>query len=282
MHRRLTRAGQAPEHDPCRGRAAHDHGGPVHPDEEHGGLGKRLYLTDAGQRVLLAARDVIERLQGLTTELAELQGLENGRLNLSIITTAKYFVPRLLGEFCRRHPAIEVALEVLNRDQCLARLQQNLDDLYIMGQPPAELDVEAVPFMPNPLVVIAPAGHALEHSKNISPPQLADEHFIMREAGSGTRLTTEKFFAEHRVPLKTRMTLGSNEAVKQAVAGGLGLAVLSQHTLSLDQHSGALSILDVEGFPLIRQWYAIYPRGKHLSIVSQRFLQHLRLAGETS
>jgi DNA-binding transcriptional LysR family regulator len=127
----------------------------------HEQIGRRLYLTEAGRRVAAAARDVLQRLDELGTELAELQGLERGSLKLAIITTAKYFVPRLLGEFCRRHPGIEVALEVSNRDQCLARLRQNLDDLTIMGQVPEGLGVEAIPFMDNPLVVIAPADHPL-------------------------------------------------------------------------------------------------------------------------
>ena len=245
----------------------------------HEQIGKRLYLTEAGKCVELAARDVLERLEGLSTELAEMQGLEKGVLKLSIITTAKYFVPRLLGDFCRSHPGIEVALEVLNRDQCLARLNQNLDDLYIMGQPPDNLDVVAEPFTDNPLVVVAPKGHPLEKKKNIPPGDLAEESFIMREQGSGTRLTTEQFFASHKVQLKTRMTLGSNEAVKQAVAGGLGLAVLSQHALTLDHSSGAFTILDVKGFPIMRHWYAIYPKGKHVSTVTQKYLQYLKSEG---
>lgn len=245
----------------------------------HEKIGKQLYLTEAGHRVEQAARDVLERLTDLSTELAELQGLERGSLKLSIITTAKYFVPRLLGEFCRQHPGIEVALEVLNRDQCLARLKQNLDDLYIMGQVSDSLDVTAVPFMENPLVVIAPTGHPLADKKSIPPNKLADEAFIMREQGSGTRLAAERFFESKNVSIKTRMTLGSNEAVKQAVAGGLGLAVISQHTLSLDATSGAFAVLNVKGFPLLRQWYAVYPKGKRLSTVTEAFLQYLATKG---
>lgn len=246
----------------------------------HEQVGRRLYLTEAGRLVEKAARDVLERMDGLATELAELQGMERGSLKLSIITTAKYFVPRLLGEFCRRHPGIEVSLEVLNRDQCLTRLNSNLDDLYIMGQAPDTLDVIAVPFMENPLVVIAPAGHPLARERNISPTRLAKEPFIMREQGSGTRLAAERFFEQHKVKLKTRMTLGSNEAVKQAVAGGLGLAVLSRHTLGLDGASGAYVVLDVKGFPLLRQWYAVYPKGKRISTVTEAFMQYLVSEGE--
>lgn len=248
----------------------------------HEQVGRRIYLTEAGQKVSVAARDVLQRLDELGDELVELQGLERGHLRISIITTAKYFVPRLLGEFCRQHPGIEVELEVLNRDQCLSRLNQNLDDLYIMGQTPEGLEVVSVPFMPNPLIVIAPAAHPLAGKKKITPERLVNEPFIMREQGSGTRLAAERFFSQHSLKIKTRMTLGSNEAVKQAVAGGLGLAVLSQHTLSLDESSGAFAILDVKGFPLLRQWYAIYPKGKRLSIVTEAFLQHLLAEGKGS
>jgi DNA-binding transcriptional LysR family regulator len=245
----------------------------------HEQIGRKIYLTDAGRRVEAAARDILERLQGLTSELVELQGMEAGSLRISIITTAKYFVPRFLGEFCRQHPGIDVSLDVSNRDQCLARLSQNLDDLYIMGQAPEDLDVTAVPFMENRLVVIAPAEHPLANKHNIDPKQLAEEWFIMREQGSGTRLTTEQFFKQHKITIKTRMTLGSNEAVKQAVAGGLGLAVLSQHTLTLDESSGAFAILNVKGFPLLRKWYAIYPKGKVTTTITKAFLDHLIVEG---
>jgi len=238
-------------------------------------VGKRLFLTDTGRLVEAAARDVFDRLDRLAMELAETQGLERGCLKLSIITTAKYFVPRFLGDFCKRHPSIEVALEVNNRDRILERLSQNLDDLYIMGQVPDNLSVVALPFMKNPLVVVAPADHPLAKEKDIDPARLAGEPFIVREQGSGTRLAAERFFSLHHVRLSARMTLGSNEAVKQAVAGGLGLAVLSQHTLTLDAASGAFAVLDVQGFPLVRQWYAVYPEGKHVSPVTRAFLEYI-------
>lgn len=245
----------------------------------HEQIGKRLYLTETGRRVDAACRDVLSRLEALAMELAEAQGLERGSLRLSIITTAKYFVPRLLGDFCKRHPGIDVALEVVNRDRILERLKENLDDLYIMGQAPEQLAVMALPFMENPLVVVAPADHPLASKRKIDPKRLAVEPFIAREPGSGTRLAAERFFEKQDVHLKVRMTLGSNEAVKQAVAGGLGLAVLSRHTLTLDVASGVFAILDVRGFPLIRQWFAVYPKGKQLSVVAQAFLAHLGVEG---
>ena len=238
-------------------------------------VGKKIHLTETGRLVHEACRDILSRLERLSDEINESQGLERGHLRLSIITTAKYFVPRLLGNFYRQHPGIEVSLEVLNRDQILDRLSQNLDDLYIMGQPPEHMEVVSIPFMKNPLVVIAAADHVLAGKKNIDPVRLSSEPFIVREKGSGTRLAVEDFFRKHDVNINVRMTLGSNEAIKQAVAGGLGVAVVSEHTLSLDQESGVFAVLDVKGFPLLRKWYAVYPAGKHLSTVTRAFLNYI-------
>ena len=242
----------------------------------HEQIGKRLFLTEAGRLVETASLEILDRLERLATELAETQGLERGHLRVSIITTAKYFVPRLLGDFCKQHPGIEVALEVCNRDQILERLTRNLDDLYIMGRPPGNLDLVALPFMENPLVVVAPADHPLAGTHDIDPGDLTDDFFILRERGSGTRQAAEEFFADSGVRLRIRMTLGSNEAVKQAVAGGLGVAVLSRHTLALDESSGAFAVLDVRGFPLVRQWHAIYPQGRHLTSATRAFLERMR------
>ncbi|WP_295581746.1 LysR family transcriptional regulator [uncultured Lamprocystis sp.] len=245
----------------------------------HEQIGKRLFLTEAGRLVDAASRDILSRLAQLATDLAETQGLERGCLRVSMVSTAKYLVPRLLGEFCRVHPGIEVALEVINRDEILDRLVRNQDDLYIMGRVPEGLSVVVQTFMDNPLVMLAPADHPLAGLRAVDPARLEGENFILREQGSGTRLAAEDFFASHRLRPRVRMTLGSNEAVKQSVAGGLGLAVLSEHTLALDVASGAFAILDVQGFPLLRHWYAVYPMGKQLSTVSRTFLEHLAAAG---
>ena len=197
-------------------------------------------------------------------------------MRVAAVTTTKYFMPRLLGPFCAQYPGIDIALEVVNRDRLLERLLRNQDDLYVMGVPPENLDIECEPFMENPLVILAPASHPRAHSKNLSFADIADEPFIVRERGSGTRLTVERAFQERNLPLKIKMELGSNEAIKQAVAGGLGLALLSQSTLSLDVSQKEVAVLDVEGFPIKRSWYVVRPRGKQLSVVAHAFLDFLR------
>jgi DNA-binding transcriptional LysR family regulator len=242
-------------------------------------LGKRIHLTDAGHALLITCREISERLENFEMTVSDMKGLKKGRLRLAVVTTAKYFAPRLLGPFCQQYPGIEVALKVTNRERVLERLQENLDDLYITGQPPQELDVECRPFLENPLVVLAPHGHPLSGRKNIPLKRLAQEPFLMREPGSGTRQALERLLEAHRLKVNIRMELGSNEAIKQAIAGGLGVSVLSRHTLALDAATRQITILDVEHFPIRRQWYVSWPRGKQLSVVARTFLDHLERAG---
>ena len=238
-------------------------------------VGKRLYLTQAGQEVLTVCQDISEKLSQLEMTLANLKGLKQGNLRLAALTTAKYFVPRLLGPFRHRYPGIDVFLQITNRQRVLERLSENLDDLYILGQPPENLDVNVHRFLENPLVAIAPYNHPLAQEKNISLERLAKEPFIMREPGSGTRMAVERFFKENKLALKVEMEIGSNEAIKQAIVGGLGVSVLSRHVLALEGTKGLLTILDVEGFPIQRHWYVVYPASKQLSVVANTFLEYL-------
>jgi DNA-binding transcriptional LysR family regulator len=165
-----------------------------------------------------------------------------------------------------------LALHITNQEGVLARLAKNQDDLYFTGKPPSNLDINLRPILKNPSVVVAPSSHPLAREANIPIAKLATEQFIFREMGSGTRSVTEQFFAENRISVEVIMELSSNEAIKQAIAGGLGISVLSQHCLALENQKGLISILNVEGFPIQRHWYAIYPAGKQLSVAAQTFL----------
>lgn len=243
-------------------------------------IGKRIHLTDAGKDLCTLCREVFDSLERFEMNIADRKGLKQGRLRLAVITTAKYFAPRVLGAFCQRYPGIEVSLKVTNRERVLERMTQNLDDLYILGQPPESLDAHSQSFMENPLVVLAPSGHPLVGRKRISLKRIAEEPFLMRETGSGTRIATQRLFDEHKIKLNMRMDLGSNEAIKQAIVGGLGLAVLSRHCLALEGDTGPLRVLDVQGFPIKRHWYLVYPEGKQLSIAAQAFYSYLLHEGK--
>ncbi len=238
-------------------------------------LGKRIYSTAAGQELYAACRELFERLARFEMTVADMKGLKQGQLRLAVVTTAKYFAPRLLGPFCQRYPGIEVALKVTNRELILERLAENLDDLYILGQPPEELATESRVFLENPLVVLAPGHHPLVGQRAISLARIAAEPWLMREEGSGTRMALERLFREHGLAPGVRMELGSNEAIKQAIVGGLGISALSRHTIALEAATGQLAVLDVEGFPIRRAWYVVRLAGKQLSVVAQAFLDHL-------
>ncbi len=239
-------------------------------------IGKKVFLTEAGEQLYATCADWLETWGSFEQSIADLKGIKQGRLRVAAVTTTKYFMPRLLGPFCAQYPGIDIALEVVNRDRLLERLLRNQDDLYVMGVPPENLDIECEPFMENPLVILAPATHPMAHLNNLSFTDIANEPFIVRERGSGTRLTVERAFQERNLLLKIKMELGSNEAIKQAVAGGLGLALLSQSTLGLDASQKEVAVLDVEGFPIKRSWYVVRPRGKQLSVVANAFLDFLR------
>ena len=238
-------------------------------------IGKRLYLTAAGQELLATCQDIFERLDNFEMKVADLKGTKQGRLRLSAITTAKYFIPRLLGPFCQQYPGIDVSLKVINHEQITKRMMENEDDLYILSQPSEEVDLYTEPFLDNPLVVLAPHNHPLADQSNIPIEKLNGESFIMREQGSGTRTAVQNLFAKHKVSVKVKLELGSNEAIKQAIAGGLGISVLSRHTLISAENNREITVLDVQHFPIKRRWYVAYLSNKQLSVIAQTFIEYL-------
>jgi DNA-binding transcriptional LysR family regulator len=241
-------------------------------------VGKRLFLTDAGRELFSTCQEIFGKLEQLEMSIANLKGMKQGRLRLAVITTAKYFLPRLLGPFCQKYPGVDISLTVTNHERVIERLGNNQDDLYVMSQLPENLDIVAHPFLDNPLVVIGPKTHPLAKEKNISLKRLAEETFIMREPGSGTRRAFQKLLDDQGLSVRVRLELGSNEAIKQAIAGGLGLAVLSSHTIAHDGSMGELMAFDVEGFPIPRKWYVVHLSGKQLSVVASTFLDYLQVA----
>jgi DNA-binding transcriptional LysR family regulator len=243
-------------------------------------ISKRLYLTAPGEALVKAARSMVEEWSAYEHQIAEMKGLTRGQLRIAVVSTAKYFIPRMLGAFCKQHPEIEIALEVLNRDGVVQRLRENRDDCYIMSMPPNNLELESRAFMKNPLVVIAPTAHRFASKKRVRLKELEDERFIFRERGSGTRLRCDAFFAERQFNPTVRLELGSNEAIKQAVEGGLGLSVISQHALRENFANKSLVVLNVEGFPIHSNWFTITLKGKRLSPPALAFLEYLNSHAE--
>lgn len=236
-------------------------------------VGRNVKPTEAGMEMYEACRNIFQVMANLEMKISDLKGMKRGRLRLGAITTAKYFAPEVLGEFSALYPGIDVALKVTNRDRIIERMRANEDDLYIMGQAPSdEMEMVSFPIAPNPLVVMAPRDHPLVGEKNIPLERIVEEPFILREPGSGIRDAILRNFDEKNLRPKVKMELGSNEAIKHAIVGGLGLSVLSLHTLTLEGTEGPVAILDVEGFPIMRLWYLVYPKAKELSLVSRAFV----------
>lgn len=235
-------------------------------------LGKRIHLTEAGEVMHGYAAKIAEQLAEAQQALDEIKGVEGGRLRVTVATTVNYFASRLLSTFCQRYPRVQVHLDITNRQTLLRRLDANETDIVLMGQPPEEIDVISQPFMDNPLVVIASPQHTFARKKKkITLAELEQETFLLREPGSGTRTAMHRFFAEHDLKPSSSVEMTSNEAIKQSVEAGLGLGIVSRHTVELELEVGRLTLLNVEAFPIMRRWFVVHRKGKRLSAVAETF-----------
>ena len=228
-------------------------------------IGKRVFLTAAGETLLVHARQILQSLKEADEALLALKGLKGGRIAVAVTSTAEYFAPGLLAEFGKRHDGVGIRLLIENRDTVIRLLAGNEVDLAIMGRPTAIPDALSVAFAPHPLVLVAAADHPLASTETLPLEDLAGETLIVREAGSGTRSAMEEFFLERAVKPRFGMEMASNEAIKQAVVAGLGISFISQHTLGLELTAGRLAVLKVEGTPVVRHWHLVRHKNKHLT-----------------
>ena len=240
-------------------------------------VGKRIYLTDAGQRLYTGCHDVFRVLSAVEETLNGMRAVETGHLRLAVSSAGKYFAPRMLGAFVQRYPGIDVSLETHNCRALLDRLANNQDDLYIFAAPPARDGVVTQALLPNPLVVFARDDHLLAGARQITFERIAQEPFLMREPGSGTRLLATKLFERHGLSPRIRLELSTDEAIKEAILAGLGVAIMSRFTLGLDPEPSRLICLNVDGFPLENHWYFAYPVGKQLSATARAFMDFSRV-----
>lgn len=239
-------------------------------------LGRGVRLTRAGEALQETVKEISASWQSFESRLAELRGLLKGRLKLAAVTTAEYFVPDLLGPFGALHPGIDIELAVENRDRVMARLHQQADDLAVMMLPPDDLPLQSLPFLDNPLTVIAPRGHPLTARQTpVQLHELADERWLMREQGSGTRWVTEQHFVSRGFRPRIAMSLGSNEALKHAVGAGFGIAVISR--LAIEHQPDAPWVaLPVEGFPVTRPWLLVWRTDAPLAAPARQFVSYLQ------
>jgi len=240
-------------------------------------VGRRVFLTDAGQRLYAGCHDVFRALSALEETLNGMRAVESGHLRLAVCSTGKYFAPRMLGAFLHRYPGVAASLEIHNRQTLIDRLADNVDDLYVFASPLDREDVVTQALLPNPLVVFARDDHPLAKARRIPFERIAEEPFLMRELGSGTRLLATRLFEQRGLTPRIRMELGTDEAIKEGILAGLGVAIMSRFTLGLEPEPTRLICLDVEGFPLENHWHFAYPVGKQLSPTARAFMDFARL-----
>lgn len=238
-------------------------------------ISKKIYLTALGSEFAKTAREMTGRWEAFEQHATQIKGLTKGRLRVAVVSTAKYFIPKLLGSFCSKYPEVDISLEILNRDGVIKRVEDNSDDLYVMSRPPVHIDLEDQILMPNPLCMIAYKNHPLASKKNLRLQDLKHERFILRELGSGTRMSVDIHFKQKKFTPSLLLELGNNEAIKKAVASHLGVAVISIHALDQFDYDNEISVLRLQDFPINSQWHLVYLKGKQLSPIAKAFHEHV-------
>ena len=242
-------------------------------------IGRKTHLTRAGEELYLYSQKIFSVIDETLEIIEALRSPYYGRLSVGADTTVgSYVIPGLLGKFRQIYPEVEISLEVLNRASLVEALMSNRVDMAVMGTVPADLPVEIEPFAFNELVLVAAPAHRLAGHKGVPIEELGREHFLLRESGSGTRAALERALQEADIPLQVSMQVGNNSAIKQGVAAGLGIALISRVALDMELETRRLIILDVEGFPIVRQWRIVHLKDKYLSATARAFksflLQH--------
>jgi DNA-binding transcriptional LysR family regulator len=253
--------------------------------EEHAGLplfeqlGKKIHLTPAGAQMLQSSREIIQKFQEAEEAMAQFKGVSGGRLNVSVISAGDYFFPKLLVEFAQRHEGVTLNFGVCNREELLTQLKENVTDLAVMVRPPEDEDTVAEPFAPHPYVIVAAPTHPLARTPRIPVYRIVREPFVVREKGSDTWNSMVEGFGGNLPGLNIAMEIRSTETIKQAVMAGMGVSFLSAHTISRELQAGSLTVLDVQGFPLMLNWYVVHRRAKRLPPVAQAFKNFLLADG---
>lgn len=239
-------------------------------------LHKKLHVTAAGQLLIEAYAQIEQSLQEAKTKIHLIKGALVGTIKIATVSTAKYFIPRLLGAFKTIYPEIHIELKVKNRHEIIERLQENLDDFVIMSQLPDLMAIEHHDFYEDELVVAASNLHPLAKQKALQLKMLANESWLIREMGSGTRMAMESIFKKYRIKPNIQMEIDNNESIKQAIIGNIGISILSHQSIDIEQKAGLINILDLVEFPIKHKWHLVKSKGKKLSTLAQHFYHFVR------
>lgn len=242
--------------------------------------GRQLSLSTAGEYFVVYARRLLATLKEAEDAMARFTGVESGVLTIGMVSSAKYFLPQLLAQFHAEHPAVEVRLRLGNREELVTLMQNNEVDISVMGRAPKEWPNRAEPFAMHPHVLVTAPNHPFAQAEGVPAAALAREGFIVREPGSGTRAALEEYLASHHLQPMFIMEIPSDEAIKQAVMAGLGVSLVSLHTIGLEWRSGLIAAPHVEGLPLMRRWHLVNAAAKMLSPAAEAFRYFILERGE--
>lgn len=242
-------------------------------------IGRKAHLTEAGKALYDSANNILQQLSIAEQKINHLKGFSGGSVKFTVISTAQYFVPKVIQNFTQSYPDVTIIMRVGNKESLIERINNNKDDFYLLGQPPEDLNVESSQLSVNPLAFLANSDHPLV-GKQLSIQDLVNEPFLMRETGSGIRAQIEKVFEEFEFQPNIKMVLGGNEPIRLGLLQNLGITVASVPTLMEEINQGKISILNVKGFPINRHWYLAYPKGKVLSIAAEKLIELLKIEGE--
>ena len=238
-------------------------------------VGRKLYITDFGKEIAIAAEKIVEQVHAINFKTAAYKGQLTGKLKISVVSTGKYVRPYFLADFIKNNPGIELKLDVTNKAMVINSLDENEIDFALVSILPEAMQVEAIPLMENKLYLVADKDFEVEQS--VYKRRIFEEiALIYRELGSGTRLTMERYLRDNGFPVRKKMELTSNEAVKQAVIAGLGYSVMPVIGIKNEVQDGDLKIVPVEDFPIVTTWNLIYMKNKRFSPVAEAFLEYLQ------
>jgi len=242
---------------------------------------RNVSLTIVGEYVLAHTRRILALMRDTEDLVARFRGLKTGPLDVGMVSTAKYFLPRLLADFRREHPGIELRLQICNnRDELVSLMQEGAVELAIMGRPPKGWPSRAEPFAMHPHVLVCSVDHRFAGAEEVPAHVLAEESFIVREPESGTRAALDEYLAAHHIRPHIAMQMASNESIKQAVMSGMGVALLSLHTLGLELEHHLIAVPNVEGLPVMRRWHVVNNLAKTLSPPAEAFRYFVLEHGE--
>lgn len=229
--------------------------------------------TYVGRELYHAALDALGRFDDFSSFLGEAAQGNKGHFSLGVVTTAQYVLPLLLSPYTQQYPGVDVTFNIGNRGSVLQRFQNQLDDLYLFSHPPTGDHVVSGRFLRNPLVLIAPLNHWAAKKKSLKFSELINERFLMREPGSATRMVFENWLRDQNYQLHNTLQIESNEVIRMSVETGLGLAVLSEHTLA--QSTAKVALLPVKDFPLTSHWYLVRHGDRRLPVAAHNFIQYM-------